>query len=51
MGGGGSAPKPGLVVGGNMSGLSQGLAAARPKKMGRVAKQSTSHEKMEGGAC
>ena len=36
-GGGPTGPKQGIVTGGNMSGLSAGLAAARPMKAGRIA--------------
>jgi len=36
-GGGPTGPKQGVVTGGNMSGLSKGLASARPVKSSRMA--------------
>jgi hypothetical protein len=36
-GGGPTGPKQKMMTGGNMSGLSAGLAAARPVKQGRMA--------------
>ena len=45
-GGGPTGPKQSMMTGGNMSGLSAGLSAARPMKAGRV---STIKKQMFGG--
>jgi len=45
-GGGPTGPKQGLLTGGNMSGLSAGLQAARPMKAGRM---SSMKKQMFGG--